>query len=821
MAAAVAALVAGGTGVFTNYVTAKVPAWAENPWLVWTVFGVMVLASVALQVWSRRLDGGGAASARLVPVSRVVAGVMESLAAPHTGGPVRGREADLAELRRLLRRPQGRFAVLCGAGGLGKTTVAASLAEQARADGTAVFWIRWRDEQQLAEHMVRIAVACGMPEEQLEAARAGRLSLPDAVWEQLAQAGRWLIVLDNVDEPEALGSGGDPVGTYRGWIRPVGSGLLLVTSRNTDSGTWGGAAVLRRLTPLEGQAGSQVLMDGAPDAGTAEEARALAERLGGLPLALHAAGRYLAAAGSRYRTYATYMEALDRELSSLLGAEHPRAADPEVARAVVRHTWELSLDQLTDGGNTLARPVLRLLSLLGAAPVPLSFVTPDLVTAATGSAASEVAVEAAVNGLHTYGLVDAVVGETGGPAGLVVLHPLVREISALALSGEVAHPEHWHAALAGQLGRTVQDVTAAGRAGWATARVLAPHALAVAGLDGCCDDLAVASTLSTLADHMDEAGQPIGYHRLAQEAESIRNRVLGPVHLDTLDSRNNLANALYELGRYQEAADLHQQTLTDIVHILGPDHPHALTSSNNVANVLYELGQHQEAADLHQQTLTDRTRIIGPDHPDTLSSRNNLAIALFELERYQEAADLHQQTLTDRTRTLGPDHPDTLSSRNNLANVFHKLGQYQEAADLHQQTLTDRTHILGPDHPHTLSSRNNVANMLSELGQYQEAADLHQQTLTDRTRTLGPDHPDTLNSRNNLAIALYELERYQESADLHQQALNDRTRTLGPDHPDTLDSRHNLASAQQAAQRRSAPRPLRRAWRRITSRPAP
>ncbi|MEU9917819.1 tetratricopeptide repeat protein, partial [Streptomyces sp. NPDC051001] len=67
--------------------------------------------------------------------------------------------------------------------------------------------------------------------------------------------------------------------------------------------------------------------------------------------------------------------------------------------------------------------------------------------------------------------------------------------------------------------------------------------------------------------------------------------------------------------------------------------------------------RHQEAADLHQQTLTDRERVQGPDHPATLTSRNNLASALDVLGRHQEAADLHQQTLTDRERVQGPDHP--------------------------------------------------------------------------------------------------------------------------------------------------------------------
>ncbi|MBT2387232.1 hypothetical protein [Streptomyces sp. ISL-11] len=92
------------------------------------------------------------------------------------------------------------------------------------------------------------------------------------------------------------------------------------------------------------------------------------------------------------------------ELSTLVGAKHPDASDPETARKVVRHTWELSLNQLATEGNALARPVLRMLSLLAQAPVPRSLVTPGLLAAATGEQVTVVVVEAALAGLHRYGL---------------------------------------------------------------------------------------------------------------------------------------------------------------------------------------------------------------------------------------------------------------------------------------------------------------------------------------------------------------------------------------------------------------------------------
>ncbi|MFH8453897.1 hypothetical protein ACH4CD_32185 [Streptomyces fungicidicus] len=291
------------------------------------------------------------------------------------------------------------MAVVCGAGRLGKTTLAAQAARQAQQARRAVFWIRWQgDPGRLAEDLTRVAQDLGLAEERLEAARRGQAVLVDVVWEHLAAVAGWVLVVDNVDTPARVGPGREAVASYRGWLRPDGAGLLVVTSRDTAVGTWGRRAQLVLLEPLEEMAAAAVLADAAPAAGS--EAEALAVRLGGLPLALEAAGRYLATATSRYRSFTAYREALDREFGDLLGAEHPQAADPEIARTVVRHTWDLSLTQLRTDGYTLARPLLHLLALLEAAPVPRSLITPALLAGAIGQDVTATALDAALAGLH-------------------------------------------------------------------------------------------------------------------------------------------------------------------------------------------------------------------------------------------------------------------------------------------------------------------------------------------------------------------------------------------------------------------------------------
>ena len=510
-----------------------------------------------------------------------------SLRPPVPAASVRGRERELEVLARLTGRKRGGgLVVVCGGGGMGKTTLAAEAARHAQQAGRAVFWIRWQGEAELlAGQLTRVAQALGLGEQRLEDVRQGRAALVDVVWERLAAVGGWVIVVDNVDTPARVGPGGESVSAYRGWLRPDGAGLLVVTSRDTSAGTWGPRAHLVPLEPLDEEAAGAVLCEAAPAAGSAAEARALAARLGGLPLALRAVGPYLTSPTSRYRTFTAYRHALDTEFGDLLGAPHPRADDPEVARRVVRHTWDLSLDQLHADGYVLARPVLRLLALLEAAPVPRCVLTPELLAEVTEQEATATGVDLALAGLHQYGLitVPATRASDGNHAiqavGRLVLHPLIREVMALPQAG--TDTTAWLAALDAQLARTVEETAQAGRAGWPTARLLAPHLPPL--LHRAANFTVARDTLHTLATVLVDAGAGPERLHLHQHLLEATSRQLGSDHPETLDSRNDLAGALSAVGRYEEAVALHRRNLADRERVLGLDHPDTLTSRNNLA----------------------------------------------------------------------------------------------------------------------------------------------------------------------------------------------------------------------------------------------
>ncbi|MDQ3405845.1 MAG: tetratricopeptide repeat protein [Actinomycetota bacterium] len=578
-------LIGAGQAVVTNFATVEVPEFFKDQVRVWLVLSVLVLLVVIVQLLSMWPRGVETVTPRLTVAAPA------SLRPPATSVAVlRGRETELTRAMTLVKSPAGRFLVVCGAGGMGKTTLAIMVADQARQHGQSVFWVRWRDVESLTAQMVEVACALGLSPTAVAAVQESGASLADLVWRHLSTLDRWVLVLDNIDKPTSI-SPDDPVAAYRGWVRPGGAGLLLVTSRDRSRDTWGHDADLIELAPLSPLEGAHILRDLAPHAGSAENAQELASRLGGLPLALHAAGTALASPTARLRTFTAYQQALVNKSTQVL-SEHPDITDREVARTLVGHTWELSLDQLAEEGHPLARPLLRALSLLAEAPIPLTLITPALIPDTTDDTAGRALVDAALAQLHRYSLLDAPEPSRTTSLPTVALHPLVRQTNALLLAHD--DPNRWqrvtHTAVL-----TLADACATqGPPAVPLIRLLTPHLISLLTPD-TLNDLDTFTTtrnaLDSAADQLHNSGDTTTEITLRLQVLHAETTRLGAEHPDTLTSQGNLALALNGLGRYQEAADLHRATLDTRRLILGAEHPDTLDSQNNLLAVQMRLSK--------------------------------------------------------------------------------------------------------------------------------------------------------------------------------------------------------------------------------------
>jgi serine/threonine protein kinase/tetratricopeptide (TPR) repeat protein len=259
---------------------------------------------------------------------------------------------------------------------------------------------------------------------------------------------------------------------------------------------------------------------------------------------------------------------------------------------------------------------------------------------------------------------------------------------------------------------------------------------------------------------------------LQQESMEIRQRVLGPKHLDTLESVSSLAVVLADEGRYAEAEKSDRETLDIRRRVLGPEHPETLSSVNNLANALLGEGRYAEAEKLYRETLDIHRRVLGPEHSDTLGSMNNLANALFGEGRYAEAEKLYRETLDIQRRVLGPEHPDALDSMYNLAGVLMNERRYTEAEKLDRETLGIRRRVLGPEHPDTLDSMNSLALVLDDEDRYTEAEKLGRETLGIQRRVLGSENPATAISTYNLGCIAARRGRRDKALSLLREAVD-------------------------------------------------
>jgi tetratricopeptide (TPR) repeat protein len=636
--------------------------------------------------------------------------------------------------------------------------------------------------------------------------------------------------------------------------------MVLVTTRIRDTKTWGSGVKIRELHALDDIVAAQVLTDLAPnvpDRG-ASDARELARRLGGLPLALHLAGNYLASPFARWRTFADYRRALD-------GIEFPEAiadadgANPS-ARGTIRRTWDLSLEALAADGQPKAKILLTLLSCYApATAIPSEILDPALMGglfdpdyphSSLGIGESEVRqiVRDGVTALAKVGLVDAAANSTSAGAPTLTVHPVVADSARNQLtrdSSDVSHvggiavalirslaesldphsPSDWpkwqkvtpHVvallqwvggrldvdALAQLLEVTVLTASAQRHSGAPrTAERLAELGIfATATLDQ--DDPATLATRNALGQAVAAQGRNIEAERIYRQVLAGRQRVLGDTHEDTLKTRQDLAEITEFQGRTTEAEQLYRCLLDDALHVLGSDAKLTLTAREHLAWLTALLGNNAESEAQMRELLQDRQRLNGNDHPYTLSARSGLAWVASRGGKYQDAEKQLRDVLADQRCLLGEDHPSVADTRFRLGRVLAELERYKEAEGLCREALASRRRVQGDDHPVTLSAQDNIARIRALRGYPAEAERIFRSVLADRERVLGHNHPHTLTSRHRLAWVIATQGRRQEGEQTLRQVLRDRERILGQEHPGTLSTLYRLAEV-IAAQGRPA-----------------
>jgi hypothetical protein len=492
---------------------------------------------------------------------------------------------------------------------------------------------------------------------------------------------------------------------------------------------------LGRLSDLEA---GKVLLDLAPRAGDLSQARALGARLGGLPLALQLAGRYLGSEFIENASFDSYRNRLDTGLRAAVLTD-PDPDDPDAGtRGTVRSTSELSLDALADHGLPEARPLLRLLSCYAPAlPIPLSLLNTDLLPPLLESSAPPAdnpharepassnsrypRLDQLLSGLDRLGLIDSAVlseseadqsragqGDDGrrldGRKAFVV-HPVIADTNRAYLlepGPSDAQPE--------LVRQTAVDLLAAALDGlnddvprdWPAIRVLTPHLQALVASsapwldDGHLEALLQAAGTTSMA-HAQMMADDTGIELLTNVLSACTDRAVISTQ-SYLVARQQLASLLMN-HRPADAETIYREVLAAQLPLWPEDDPGNLAVRHSLAAAIASQGRAEEARAAFARLLPAEQRVLGKDDSTTLATREQLATLLYAEHRYADAETAFTALLADEQRLFGEQSKRAFAIRHNLASaIFMQEGRQHEAETTFRQLLSDERHELGAEH---------------------------------------------------------------------------------------------------------------------------
>ncbi len=747
----------------------------------------------------------------------------------------KGRDEALTQLDRSFRQ-HGSAAIvqpqaIHGLGGIGKTRLAIEYAWRHQDDFTAFLFVSANTPDDFERNLAALSRpdCLDLPETQAPQQEEQR----DAVVRWLQQNRGWLLILDNVDTDEG-------VRAVKALVAKLRGGHVLITSRVTE---WGRGVHPLALDVLQPDDAVALLLESAqswrpPRLDDPAQARALANCLGCLPLALTHATAYMQ---HHHQGFTAYLDDFEKHFERLLAyhdhlaieyeteleekSEEPATPEATAARKkfvkTIATTFFLSFDRIASE----AKAILQSVAFLAPDPIPVAMFEqcPDEIDALvnlwceeTGAAKSGRSVADALAELARYSLITR--GE-----GVFSIH----RMEQLVLWCRVAkdHTPKWIEATRAVLCKYAPDETAENPQTWPVWDLLRPHAevlvafakddsrvqphlgllqamgqlyygkalykegLAVDGLA-----LQVAEKLhgphsAEMADRLLSYGETLRVLGRDREAENafrrslaIREKANGPYSLEVASILNYLAAAIDKEGRAEEKELLLRRAFRiHDSHTNGDyDQKHDFARNlNNLGSLLTRKGALDESEQMLTKALRLTEEAIGREHPHTLACAANLALLLAKKKDFNAAETLMRKTLEISERVLGPEHPETICSIRDLASLLDQKGDYTGAEPLYHRVLDTRERVLGLEHPNTLSSVNNLADLLGRKGDYVGAEPLYRRGLEARGRVLGQEHTDTLRSAKNLADLLDKTGRGNEAVRLRMRVIGARERAAG------------------------------------------
>ncbi|WP_433617249.1 FxSxx-COOH system tetratricopeptide repeat protein [Dactylosporangium sp. CA-139114] len=701
-----------------------------------------------------------------------------------------GREADLRQIRaNLLQRRSTALLTgdmpiaLQGMGGIGKTQLAIEYAHRFKNAYDVVWWIQ-------ADPVNFVDTALADLAERLELPVQG--GIPETARAVVAALGRGrpfprvLLIFDNAEDVPRVVP-----------FLPTERVHVLITSRNTK---WADRATAMPVEVFLRRESIAHLRQRVPTI-RLEDANRVAELLGDLPIAVAAAGAWIAETGTDVGEYLRQIE------------QHGPAnlADPPTSRSVAA-TWDLSLQRLQDRSPAAYR-LLQLCSVM-APEIALDLVYSDELAAAVSDLDPAMS-EPMYRGVLVQEINRLALLKLDVAGGQIQVHRLLQHVVRSRMTEEelVAAKHQVHRILAASRPRDAKDEVDNPDT-WPRFRMLWPHLEFSGAMQ--CEDEAVRQLMIDRLRYVWLTGGTTDGRVLGRDIDTAWTAMLdhttGEAERKTLlrqllHLRFNLANILRTGGLFEEARQLDEAVLAQQEELLGPTHPHTLMTAGGLGADYRALGKYADALVRDAATYRTWSDRFGDENVRTLAALNNLAASYRLAGDFRQAREGDTGAYEGRRKVLGELHPNTLLAGGNLGRDLREAGDYEGSIRLLEFVANQFEKVL-PDTVRMFEAKANLAVSLRSAGRAAEAAPLLENAYEQLNELRGPASPDTLAVRlsracNILAVGGNEAEQrrrvaYDTAASEMSEVEAAYSVSLGRHHPHTLACLSNLGAIARA-----------------------
>jgi tetratricopeptide (TPR) repeat protein len=485
-----------------------------------------------------------------------------------------GRRTVLDELKAELEK-SGR-AALSGLPGVGMTQTAIEYAHELHAAQAYdyVIYARAATETELLADFQRAATELNLPAKD----NADLNLVAAAVKAWLGRAEKWLLIFDNADDLRVVRQH-TPANTKGHTLltrRPGDAGGFARTIKIEEMGADEGALLLLRRAGLV--RGIDTLDGVAP--AIAEQARAIAREMDGLPLSLDIAGAFLKETSTRIDEYLGLYRTEGRQLrqerdQNALYYEHSVATVFALAFKQVAEP-----DDDTEESAVIARAaadLLRLCAFLAPDAIPLELIlvaTPALGEDLQRAPDNKIWRKKTVAKATRFSLLDA-----NPEKQTYDMHREVQAVMRDELDDETQCL--WAERALQTLETNFPDVTVF--ANWETCDLLLPNALDCLkhGDRLKIETKAVALLKNQTGLHLVNRVRYVEAEPLYKQALELRKNLLDMEHPSVAASMNNLAGLYRAQGRYEEAEPLFEHASATLEKFLGVNHRHTILVREN------------------------------------------------------------------------------------------------------------------------------------------------------------------------------------------------------------------------------------------------